>query len=54
MENKEYLKTYIHDNDYVVKNFNIKNKIVKSLGISIGIGLAAFCCCGCSLAQSLL
>ena len=22
-ENKEYLKTYIHDNDYVVKNFNI-------------------------------
>lgn len=24
MENKEYLKTYIHDNDYVVKNFNIK------------------------------
>lgn len=23
-ENKEYLKTYIHDNDYVVKNFNIK------------------------------
>ena len=42
MENKEYLKTYIHDNDYVVKNFNIKNKIIKSLGISIGIGLAAF------------
>ena len=41
-ENKEYLKTYIHDNDYVVKNFNIKNKIIKSLGISIGIGLAAF------------
>ena len=25
-ENKEYLKTYIHDNDYVVKNFNIKIK----------------------------
>lgn len=41
-ENKEYLKTYIHDNDYVVKNFNIKNKIIKSLGISIGIGLTAF------------
>ena len=41
-ENKEYLKTYIHDNDYVVKNFNIKNKIIKSLGISIGIGLVAF------------
>jgi len=39
-ENKEYLKTYIHDNDYVVKNFNIKNKIVKSLGISIGFPAA--------------
>ena len=41
-ENKEYLKTYIHDNDYVVKNFNIKNKIIKSLGISAAIGVAAF------------
>lgn len=53
-ENKEYLKTYIHDNDYVVKNFNIKNKIIKSLGISIGIDWWLSCCCGCSLAQSLL
>ncbi len=33
-ENKEYLKTYIHDNDYVVKNFNIKNKIVKAVGMA--------------------
>ena len=41
-ENKEYLKTYIHDNDYVVKNFNIKNKIVKAVGISAAIGVAAF------------
>ena len=37
MENKEYLKTYIHDNDYVVKNFNIKNKIIKSPILSIMI-----------------
>ncbi len=41
-ENKEYLKTYIHDNDYVVKNFNIKNKIIKAVGISAAIGVAAF------------
>ena len=41
-ENKEYLKTYIHDNDYVVKNFNIKNEIVKAVGISAAIGVAAF------------
>ena len=54
-ENKEYLKTYIHDNDYVVKNFNIKNKIVKSVGISMRLlDWRLSCCCGCSLAQSLL
>ncbi len=53
-ENKEYLKTYIHDNDYVVKNFNIKNKIIKSLGISTALDWRLSCCCGCSLAQSLL
>ncbi|WP_295207799.1 hypothetical protein [Ruminococcus sp.] len=40
-ENKEYLKTYIHDNDYVVKNFDLKKKIARALGISALIGIAA-------------
>lgn len=30
-ENIEYLKTYIHDNNYVTENFNFKGKITKPL-----------------------
>lgn len=35
-ENIEYLKTYIHDNDYVVANFDMPSKIKRSLKISLG------------------
>ncbi|MCR5817225.1 MAG: hypothetical protein K6F91_10100 [Ruminococcus sp.] len=38
-ENIEYLKTYIHDNSYVVENFNMGYKIRRSLLISGGAGL---------------
>lgn len=41
-ENKEYLKTYIHDNDYVVKTFDIKKKCARALGLSALIAAAAF------------
>jgi hypothetical protein len=41
-ENQEYLKTYIHDEDYVVKNFDIAPKIMKSIGISVAAGVAVF------------
>lgn len=41
-ENQEYLKTYIHDEDYVVKNFNLKSKIAKNLGVTIGAALIVF------------
>lgn len=39
-ENKEYLKTYIHDNDYVVKNFNVKSKIFKHSVAVMAVALA--------------
>ncbi len=39
-ENIEYLKTYLHDNDYVVKNFDMKSKVTRSVIISAGAGLA--------------
>lgn len=41
-ENQEYLKTYIHDEDYVVKNFQLTTKRAKALGISAGTGLVLF------------
>lgn len=41
-ENQEYLKTYIHDEDYVVKNFQLTTKRAKALGISAGAGLVLF------------
>ena len=42
-QNKEYLKTYIHDPDYVEKNFDMKSKVLRGVCI-------AFCDrCGCSL-----
>lgn len=41
-ENQEYLKTYIHDEDYVVKNFQLATKRAKALGISAGTGLVLF------------
>ena len=41
-ENKEYLNTYIHDNNYVVSNFNFRSKVAKSTAISFGIGAVVF------------
>lgn len=41
-ENQEYLKTYIHDEEYVVKNFNITSKIAKGVGISVAAGIILF------------
>ena len=38
-ENIEYLKTYIHDNSYVVDNFNMGHKVRRSLIIASGAGL---------------
>lgn len=52
-ENIEYLKTYIHDNSYVVDNFNMGYKIRRSLLISgatgLVIGLLLLGICGLSL-----
>jgi hypothetical protein len=41
-ENQEYLKTYIHDEDYVVKNFNVTSKVAKGIGISVAAGIIVF------------
>lgn len=41
-ENQDYLKTYIHDEAYVVKNFNLASKRAKGIGISVGAGLLVF------------
>lgn len=41
-ENQEYLKTYIHEEEYVVKNFNLTSKIAKSVGVSAAAGAAVF------------
>ena len=38
-ENIEYLKTYLHDNDYVVSNFNMGHRMRRSLMIAGGAGL---------------
>ena len=41
-QNKEYLKTYIHDGDYVEKNFDIKSKILRDIAIATVIAVVAF------------
>ncbi len=41
-ENSEYLKTYIHDNAYVEKNFNLKAKRLKSVGLCFAAGALVF------------
>ena len=52
-ENIEYLKTYLHDNDYVVKNFDMGSKVKRSLLIAAGggliMGLLLLALCGLSL-----
>ncbi len=44
-QNKEYLKTYIHDSDYVEKNFDMKSKILRDIAIAAGVAVAAFAVC---------
>lgn len=41
-QNKEYLKTYIHDPDYVEKNFDMKSKVLRGVCIAFGAGVVAF------------
>lgn len=41
-QNKEYLKTYIHDGDYVEKNFDIKSKILRDIAVATVIAVVAF------------
>lgn len=41
-QNKEYLKTYIHDPDYVEKNFDMKSKVMRDLCFAFGAGVVAF------------
>ena len=42
MENEEYLKTYIHDEAYVVKNFDLAKKRATGVAIGVGIGVVLF------------
>lgn len=41
-ENIEYLKTYIHDNTYVEKTFNLKSKRIISVALCLAAGAAVF------------
>lgn len=41
-ENQEYLKTYIHDDAYVIENFHMKDKLNKSIKQNVIIGLVVF------------
>ncbi|MCD8095265.1 MAG: hypothetical protein LUE12_03955 [Ruminococcus sp.] len=41
-ENQDYLKTYIHDEDYVVKNFDLVNNSKNGVIISAAVALVLF------------
>lgn len=41
-QNKEYLKTYIHDPDYVESNFDMKGKVMRDLCFAFGAAVVAF------------
>lgn len=41
-ENRAYLKTYIHDEAYVEKEFNLKSQRIRSIGLSLGAGVLVF------------
>lgn len=41
-QNKEYLKTYIHDESFVVENYKMKEKIIKSFGFIAIVAAAMF------------
>ncbi|MGN0595407.1 MAG: hypothetical protein ACI4I6_09620 [Hominimerdicola sp.] len=53
-ENKDYLKTYIHDSDYVTKNFKFKSKIMKQMIGCLAFGLVVFLILFVILDKSLL
>lgn len=41
-ENQDYIKTYIHDESYVSKNFDIGKKRLHGIGISAGVAAVMF------------
>ncbi|MCD7741264.1 MAG: hypothetical protein LUI06_03565 [Ruminococcus sp.] len=41
-ENQDYLKTYIHDEEYVSKNFDLTKNITRGIGVSAGAGVLLF------------
>jgi len=41
-QNIEYLKTYIHDGDYVEKNFDMNSKFLRDIAISAGVAVVVF------------
>lgn len=41
-ENQEYLKTYIHDEQFVIDKYNMKDHLMKGFGLSGGAGLVLF------------
>ena len=41
-ENQKYLEKYIHDENFVVASFNMKDKLTKGIGISVGAGVVLF------------
>lgn len=53
-ENCEYLKTYIHDEAYVEKEFNMKSKRMKSIAVSAGVGILVFALLAILLGKDLL
>ena len=44
-QNIEYLKTYIHDGDYVEQNFDMKSKFLRDIAISAGAAVVVFAIC---------
>ena len=44
-QNIEYLKTYIHDGDYVEQNFDMKSKFLRDIAISAGVAVVVFAIC---------
>ena len=44
-QNIEYLKTYIHDGDYVEQNYDMKSKFLRDIAISAGVAVVVFAIC---------
>ena len=41
-ENQEYLKTYIHDEQYVVDNYDMRSHLIRGVGMSAAAGVLIF------------